>query len=195
MTVCLAMTAVPAPATPVDILVKTQSGLPAVDAGVYALPKVTTPLRGRREAVIEQVDKQFKPQVTLVQTGTSLNFPNRDPIRHHVYSFSPAKNFEIKLYSGVPANPVVFDKAGEVTLGCNIHDHMIAWVLVVDTPYFAKSDTQGVAKLDLPPGEYEVRAWFPGATTQPPARKVLVGSSPADPLTFSATSRFGPPPK
>jgi len=74
----------------------------------------------------------------VVQAGTPILFPNHDKVRHHVYSFSPAKTFELKLYSGVPGTPVLFDKPGLVVLGCNIHDQMVAYVQVVNTPYFAK---------------------------------------------------------
>ena len=89
-----------------------------------------------------------------------VTFPNKDNIEHDVYSFSPAKTFELNLYSGVAAKPVEFDKPGLVVLGCNIHDKMIAYVDVVDTPYFAKTDAAGHALLsDLPPDSYDVVAW------------------------------------
>lgn len=134
------------------------AGAPVADAVVYAMPLATGPLpKPKNEASIEQVNKEFVPLVTVVQTGTSVSFPNRDPSRHHVYSFSPAKTFEIKLYTGVPAQPVLFDKPGEIVLGCNIHDTMLAYVYVVDTPYFAKTDKQGKLKIDgIPAGEYEL---------------------------------------
>lgn len=109
---------------------------------------------------IEQKSKQFNPQVSVVQTGTSIDFPNHDKVRHHVYSFSPAKKFELKLYSGVPVKPVLFDKAGTVVLGCNIHDTMLAYIYIVDTPYFAKTDSNGVAKLaNLPEESYTLKVW------------------------------------
>lgn len=109
---------------------------------------------------IEQKGKQFNPQVAVVQTGTSINFPNNDRVKHHVYSFSPAKKFELKLYSGVPSAPVVFDQPGTVVLGCNIHDKMLAYVYVVETPYFAKADQSGLAKIiNIPNGDYEVKVW------------------------------------
>lgn len=76
---------------------------------------------------IEQADKQFTNRVTVVPLGTEVRFPNRDKVRHHVYSLSPTKTFELKLYIGTPANPVVFDRAGVAVLGCNIHDHVVAW--------------------------------------------------------------------
>lgn len=109
---------------------------------------------------IEQKGRQFNPLVSVVQVGANINFPNRDKVRHHVYSFSPAKKFELKLYSGVPANPVLFDQAGTVVLGCNIHDAMLAFIHIVDTPYFAKTDVNGIAKLsNLPEDTYELKVW------------------------------------
>jgi len=114
-------------------------------------------------AVVDQINKQFAPQVSVIETGTTVSFPNRDNIRHHVYSFSPAKPFELKLYSGKPSNPVLFDHAGVVTLGCNIHDVMLGYVVVVDTPFHAITDAQGLARIHgLPPGDYHLHAWTPG---------------------------------
>lgn len=133
------------------------------DAVIFAKPvngalSATKP----RGDVIDQVNKEFTPLVSVIQTGTAVTFPNKDNIRHHVYSFSAPKVFDLKLYSGVPASPVVFDKPGLVVLGCNIHDWMLAYVLVVDTPYFAKSGSSGIAQINnLPAGEYELRAWHP----------------------------------
>jgi plastocyanin len=149
--------------------IKDAAGNPLSDAVVYAEPASGAAPRSKREVHIEQIDKTFVPLVTVVQTGTPVNFPNRDSIRHHVYSFSPAKIFEIKLFSGVPANPVTFDKAGEVVLGCNIHDNMLAYVLVVDTPYFARTGKDGKARLEsLPAGNYRVKVWHYGAEAPAP---------------------------
>ena len=89
-----------------------------------------------KTTVIDQIDKEFIAHVTPIQIGTAIDFPNHDQIRHHVYSFSPAKNFEIPLYKGSPAIPIVFEKAGMVSLGCNIHDWMSAYIYVIDTPFF-----------------------------------------------------------
>ncbi len=109
---------------------------------------------------IAQVDKQFVPRVSVVPVGSAVQFPNRDKVRHHVYSFSPAKTFDLKLYIGTPANPVVFDRSGIAVLGCNIHDKMVAWVVVVETPYFGRTDAQGRLRLDnVPPGSYQLRTW------------------------------------
>ena len=154
----LALAFPPAIAATLDITVGDARGAPVPDAVVYALPKSgPAPLR-KREAAVEQRDKTFVPLVTVVQTGTAVQFPNRDPIRHHVYSFSPAKAFELKLYAGTPVAPVLFDKAGEVVLGCNIHDHMIAYIYVVDTAWFAKTGADGKARIEgLPAGDYDLQ--------------------------------------
>ncbi|MEX8495626.1 methylamine utilization protein [Sphaerotilus sp.] len=108
---------------------------------------------------ISQRQRSFEPGLLVVQTGTSVDFPNRDTVRHHVYSFSPAKTFELKLYNGRPSAPVVFDQAGVVVLGCNIHDQMIGTVVVVDTPLFGRTDAAGRIVLDVPAGEHRLRVW------------------------------------
>jgi plastocyanin len=139
-------------------------GQPLANAVVYAVPvngKAPAIEPGKR-AVIDQIDREFVPLVSVIQTGTAVSFPNKDDVEHAVYSFSPPKRFEIKLYSGVPARPVVFDKPGMVTLGCNIHDSMVAYVLIVDTPWFAKTDKSGRATIEnLPAGSYRIVAWHP----------------------------------
>lgn len=186
-TSCLLLAAAPAAAAQLAVQVSNPAGQPVVDAGVYAtLLSGVAPMRPKREISIEQSNKQFVPLVSIAQTGTLVNFPNRDPFRHHVYSFSPAKSFEIKLYSGVPAKPVMFDKPGEVVLGCNIHDTMIAHVLIVDTPFFAKTDSQGRALLEqLPAGDYEVRMWYPGAASVPAPQKLRLGATEAGTASFA----------
>ncbi len=109
--------------------------------------------------IIDQIDKKFVNHVTPVQVGTAVSFPNHDQIRHHVYSFSPVKNFEIPLYKGIPAEPIIFKQEGIVSLGCNIHDWMSAYVVVIDSPYFGKTDHLGQASIYLPAGEYQLRLW------------------------------------
>jgi plastocyanin len=142
------------------------SGTPVRDAVVYLLPAVGAKAEGPAPRhVIEQRDREFVPFVTAVRTGTAVTFPNRDQLLHHVYSFSPAKSFQIKLYEGDPPSPIVFDKPGVVAVGCNIHDWMQAYILVVDTPHYAVTDGRGVARIDgLRGGDYEARAWHPHAS-------------------------------
>lgn len=113
-------------------------------------------------AIMDQRDKQFVPSVLAVRSGTAVRFPNSDNIRHHVYSFSPAKRFELRLYKGTPSEPVLFDKPGVVVLGCNIHDWMIGYVYVTDDPWFAVSDARGRLRIEgLPVGSYRVSLWHP----------------------------------
>lgn len=116
--------------------------------------------RPHRTVEIAQKGRKFIPLVTVIQAGTDISFPNNDTVRHHVYSLSPAKVFELKLYSGTPGNPVTFDKAGTVVLGCNIHDTMVAYIQVVNTPWFAKTDASGKARIEgLPTGKFQLKAW------------------------------------
>ena len=144
-----------------QVHVQDANGQPVFDAVVYAEPETAMPAAKPVAGIaIEQRERKFMPLVTVIQTGGQIAFPNNDTVRHHIYSFSPAKKFEQKLYSGTAATPVVFDKAGTVVLGCNIHDRMLAYVQVVDTPYFGKTDAAGKIRLDhLPAGKYTLKAW------------------------------------
>lgn len=160
-------------AASLSVSVSDQSSMALTDAVVYAVPlNGKVPVKPSEPAIIDQIKKQFVPLVSIIQTGTAVHFPNKDNIRHHVYSFSPAKTFELKLYSGVPAQPVVFDKPGVVVMGCNIHDSMVAYLLVVDTSWFAKTDATGTAHIDgLPDGDYDVYVWH-YRTTNPAGTKI-----------------------
>jgi hypothetical protein len=127
---------------------------------------------------ISQAKRQFQPKVTVITAGTRVNFPNFDTVRHHVYSFSAIKTFELKLYAGVPGAPVLFDKPGVAVLGCNIHDRMAAWVVVAETPWFARSNA-GQAQIDaVPAGSYRLRVWHPGLPPngEPPAVPLMIGA-------------------
>lgn len=113
-----------------------------------------------QSAVIDQIHKEFIPYLLPVAMGTEVRFPNRDQIHHHVYSFSRTKSFELPLYKGEDAPPVLFDKAGVVKIGCNIHDWMSAIILVLPTPYYATTDETGQFTLrDIPPGTYSFVCW------------------------------------
>jgi plastocyanin len=154
-------------AATVTVQAQDPSGTPLADAVAYLesaqASRAVGAARPANPVEIAQVAKQFDPRVSVVPVGTMVSFPNKDSVRHHVYSFSPAKTFELKLYSGTPANPVQFDKPGVAVLGCNIHDNMVAWVVVVDTPYFARSIKAAAMVLsNVPPGNYRLRVWHPG---------------------------------
>lgn len=125
-------------------------------------------------ARMEQRGSAFVPAVLPIQAGTLVDFPNRDRIQHHVYSFSRARPFEIPLYSGDSAPPIRFDTPGVVVVGCNIHDWMIGRIVVLDTPYFALSSPAGDARLEVPAGTYRLRVWHARGTGEPVERELVV---------------------
>lgn len=123
----------------------------------------------RAEAKIEQRDLAFVPRLLAVRVGTRVDFPNVDPVYHNVFSFSPTKRFDLGRYRADEADVpgVVFDRPGLVTLRCDIHEHMRAAVLVVDTPCFTITDAEGRFALgDIPPGRYVLKAWIDSRTTK-----------------------------
>lgn len=176
----------PAFAGSIEFSVNDGKGKPVADAVVYAVPRDGAPTSAPRKAMIDQIDKEFVGYVTPIEKGTAVSFPNHDKLRHHVYSFSEAKRFEIPLYTGTPANPVVFDKPGVVVLGCNIHDWMSAYVFVSDTPHFSTASDAGRGSIEnVPAGEYDVSVWHPRlkSSSKPALLRVKVadeGASKAD---------------
>ncbi len=166
----------------VTINVKTTDGASPKDAIVVLEPLDFKPPPSHDTAVIDQMDKQFVPQVTVVRTGTAVNFPNSDQIKHDVYSDYPPKRFELKLYAGVPARPIVFDTPGLEALGCNVHDKMKAFVGIVDSPYFAKVRQiarSGSVTINVPAGHYTVHVWHPDQSTRAPDKTLEVKGDPA----------------
>jgi plastocyanin len=157
-------------AAPVSVQAVGSDGKPLPEAVIFLESReAKAASKPMGDVEVAQVERKFVPQVTVVTAGTAVRFPNRDTVRHHVYSFSPAKTFELKLYAGTPANPVTFDKPGIAVLGCNIHDQMVAWVVVVETPFHGTAGKTGALKLDVPPGSYRLRAWHPGLPPGAPA--------------------------
>ena len=135
-----------------------------------------TPARTRPSSI--KSNKKFVPRVSVVRTGTAITFPNSDHIRHQVYSFSPAKTFTLKLYAGSPHTAVAFDQPGLVVLGCNIHDNMVAFVGVVDSPYFVKTaEMRAAPRSNLPAGRYRLRVWHPNAAAAVPPREIAVAAA------------------
>jgi plastocyanin len=181
-------------AASLNVTVKDETGNAVADAVVYAMPKVKTPPTPPRAASIEQKDKTFIPLVTVVQTGAAVSFPNHDIVRHHVYSFSPPKPFELKLYVGTPVAPVIFDKPGEVVLGCNIHDHMLAYVYVVDTSLFAKTNASGTATIEeIPAGDYDLQLWHYAQAAPQPAQAFKARADEKGTALFTVPLRVMPP--
>ena len=183
-------------AAELPVTVLQPDGLPMAGAIVVAEPAVAAPKgRGPLQATMDQRDLAFVPDVLVVRTGTAVDFPNSDKVRHQVYSFSGAKSFKLALYAGREHPPVVFDKAGLVTLGCNIHDGMIGHILVTDSPWFGRTDDQGRITLQaLPEGGYTVRVWHPRIADAPAQleRTVQVGESRGEAATFQLTRKLKP---
>jgi len=187
----------------VEALVKDDGGRPLADVVLSLTPsRPAAPTPPAATGVLDQQNKTFVPHVLAVPVGTPVSFPNRDNIRHHVYSFSPPKRFELPLYIGTPAAPVVFDKPGVVVLGCNIHDWMVGYIYVSATPYFAKTGEDGRARLgDVPAGAYEARVWHPRMRAEPDKSGKSITIATGDPgqlefvVALKSDRRAPPPPR
>src|SRR4051812_31541631 len=156
--------AVSARAGELDLTLATGAGKPVVDAVVMVRPDGGARGAARLAGpfVLAQKDTQFQPYVLIVPVGAEVAFPNLDPFHHHVYSFSKAKTFELKLYGQAEVRKVTFDKPAVVAIGCNIHDNMSAYIRVVDTPFAAKTAASGLSVVrDLPAGPATVTVWHP----------------------------------
>lgn len=159
-------TAASATAGELSVQVRTSAGRPIANAVVALYPAngvpAGTPIHFDWPMRVAQQNLQFSPFVLIAPVGATVAFPNLDAVRHHVYSFSPTHPFELKLYGRDETRTVRFDKPGVVALGCNIHDSMIAFIKVVDTPYAAKTDADGTALLRVAPaGPAMMRVWQP----------------------------------
>ena len=163
LVLALAGAAWPACAAPLSVRVVDASGRPVRDAVVTLYPQggeVRAARPGR--FVIAQQNLQFHPFLTIVPVGSDVSFPNLDPTKHHVYSFSAAKRFELKLFARDQSRTVHFDKAGVVALGCNIHDQMSAFIVVSDSAWTARTNAQGLATIaDAPGVPARLTLWHP----------------------------------
>ena len=144
-----------------SVTVADARGAPLAGVVVVAEPATVAPKApAGQKAVMDQRNLEFMPDVLVVQSGTAVEFPNSDQVRHQVYSFSDAKNFQLPLYAGRAHEPVVFSRPGLVTVGCNIHDSMVGYIYVTDSPWFGRTGADGTLRLrDLPTGEYTVHIW------------------------------------
>ncbi len=136
-----------------------RQGNPLKDAALILPGTVAEP--SSKLAIMDQVDVSFAPKLLVVEKGQRVSFPNSDNIRHHVYSFSPVKSFEIKLYKGTPEAPLLFDEAGIVVLGCNIHDSMVGYIVVSDSPYAGSTNEEGLLSLSTDKPVERLRVWHP----------------------------------
>lgn len=152
------------------IVVSDARGAAIPDAAVMLLPteisgKAAPTVRPRLSVpampvVIQQLDRECVPRITLVAVGSRLSLPNNDAVPHSVYSFSPAKQFEFEVYVGSSPQVLTLDKPGVITLGCNIHDWMVGYIVVVDTPFAQTTDARGAVSLkNVPEGDYQLRVW------------------------------------
>jgi plastocyanin len=158
---CLFQAANALPATLI-VAVQTTDGRPLAGAVLTVHASAGgDPPAAAVSAIMDQVNRAFVPDLLVIPTGSTVAFPNSDSVSHQIYSFSAARKFQLPLYRGKPYPPVHFDQAGLVTLGCNIHDSMLAYVLVTDAPYFGRTDAKGSWSVDVPRGTYRVTVWHP----------------------------------
>jgi plastocyanin len=143
-------------------------------------------------AIMDQINKEFVPEILVIRVGTAVLFPNSDSVAHQVYSFSPAKRFALPLYRGRQYPPLIFDQPGVITLGCNIHDHMVGYIVVTESQHFAKSDANGRAVLKaLMPGTYRITAWHPRFNESIPEQKMAIADTDIA-VTFRLTKPMQP---
>ena len=195
----LFMRAAPTAGAGLEITVLDRDGRPVSDVVIVATlrheSEPTTPTDAAAHAVMDQLDRQFVPRILVVRTGTPVDFPNSDNVAHQVYSFSPAKRFQLSLYRGHVYPPLIFDKPGLVVLGCNIHDDMLGYIYVTASPHFGKTGAAGTLRLDgLPSGDYEIRAWNPrfNEVSDEIAQDVQLGVYAHPPVMMRLTKALGP---
>src|SRR5437588_3790747 len=190
----LAGAATPLVAAPLAVRVVDSSGRPVRDAVVTLYPSggaARMPHAGGRY-VVSQQNLQFHPFLTVVPVGADVSFPNLDPTKHHVYSFSAAKKFELKLFARDQSRTVHFDKAGVVALGCNIHDQMSAFIFVTDTAWTARTNAQGMASFaDAPNTPARLTLWHPYLRAPGGELQQAIG---ANQRNLSVQVRLRPPP-
>jgi len=182
-------------AASLEILLLDNQGKPLSDAVLWIEPGPTA--KQATNALMDQQKRQFTPYILAVQVGTTVSFPNSDPINHHVYSFSPAKRFELRLHQQKAApQEMRFDQPGLVTLGCNIHDWMLGFILVLDTPWFAQTDSQGNTRLDFDADAGQtLHLWHPRIAAPQESMSRAVPSDVALTWQLSTTLKRDPRPK
>ena len=190
----LASAVSPLAAAPLSVRVLDVSGRPVRDAVVTLYPAgaAARPAHAGGRFVVSQQNLQFRPFLTIIPVGADVSFPNLDPTKHHVYSFSPAKKFELKLFAKDQSRTVHFDKAGVVALGCNIHDQMSAFVVVTDSAWTARTNAQGTVQFaDAPNAPGRLTVWHPYLRV--PGGELQQTISPAQRIA-SFQVRLRPPP-
>lgn len=177
------------------VTVLDRDGEPVPDVAVYVdFAGDEAWMADSKTAVMDQVEQRFVPHLLVVQKGTQVQFPNSDEIAHHVYSFSKPNDFRLPLYKGDAHPPVRFDVEGVATLGCNIHDQMLAYILVVDSDVFGKTDVDGNVRLDLGGRTPEsVSIWSPRINLRKEELSIAIGEDASELLTFRLQSKLRSP--
>ncbi|MEM6987046.1 MAG: methylamine utilization protein [Pseudomonadota bacterium] len=184
-------------AATLDVVVEDRKGKPVPDVVVLVESSTGTPLSSgaaqQNTFKMDQRNMMFDPYILVVPVGSAVTFLNSDATAHHVYSFSKTKRFTLPLYKGTAPDPVVFDKTGVVTLGCNIHDHMVGYILVAESPLHARTDADGRATIEIE-GDgtgMQLRIWSPRIRDK---RKHLVQSaSTSEPVQFKLKKKLKAP--
>lgn len=148
-------------------LVQDQNGRPIKNAVIeFIASDVLGLTTSPKTLVMDQVNKRFNPNVLVINKGDYVSFPNSDDIRHHVYSFSPVMPFELKLYSGKSKAPLQFNNAGISVLGCNIHDSMVGYIYIANSPYTILTNENGEAELNTSLAYKSINIWHPNLSTE-----------------------------
>ncbi|HEU4589539.1 MAG TPA: hypothetical protein VFS13_01420 [Steroidobacteraceae bacterium] len=182
-------------ASSLAVRVLKRDGEPLAGAVVLAQAQAEPqPAAAPVKAIMDQLNLAFVPDVLVIPVHSTVQFPNSDAVGHQVYSFSNARQFQLPLYRGKPYPPVQFDQPGVVTLGCNIHDNMIGYIVVTDAPYFGRTDAQGAWSVELPGGSWHVRIWHPLLTEPREIERVVEVSAGRSTVEFRLTKSLRPAP-
>ena len=195
LSVALLFAVFSANAAEIEVTVLDRDGEPVPNVAVYVrLDRDGPLLAATRSAVMSQIDTRFVPHLLVVQTGTQVEFSNSDVVAHHVYSFSNPNNFMLPLYKGDLRTQIDFDHEGVVTLGCNIHDHMLAYILVVDSHVYGKTDFDGKSQLTTDnPNGLTVSIWSPRIKTNEEILTQTVKAGRSAQITFSLMEKLRAP--
>jgi hypothetical protein len=145
---------------------------------------------------MDQINRAFAPDLLVIPVDSTVAFPNSDSVSHQIYSFSPAKRFQLPLYRGKPYPPVVFDQPGVVTMGCNIHDEMLAYIVITDAAFFGRTSAAGSWSADVPGGGYRISIWHPRIRDDAKdlSGELTVGEQNEGTLTLRLTKQLKPAP-
>jgi plastocyanin len=172
-----------------------RDGKPLGGAVVTAEPEQPGAAPAPVKAIMDQVDLAFVPDVLVIPVRSTVQFPNSDAVSHQVYSFSPARQFQLPLYRGKPYPPVQFEQPGVVTLGCNIHDNMLGYIVVTAAPYYGRSDQRGEWLVpELPAGRFRVRVWHPLLNEPADPERVIEVRGDREAVEFRLTRPLRPAP-